>query len=159
MFLRNKRREFRHRIFRIVSFDSLFLRMHSGGISAGLGSLFRSGGQSPSKEDGSAVGRWVHAGENWSMVSLSTLHSGSMADEFLHRRPERNFCRVSRVCANNNIRVVEVLMWELERAWDSAINFINKHHSRLTLGIGQYLVSHLEFGFVPYSTHPLYRNH
>ena len=42
--LRNNQREFRHRSFGVVSFDSPRLGMHSGGISVGLGSLFRSGG-------------------------------------------------------------------------------------------------------------------
>ena len=32
---------------------------------------------------------------------------------------------------------------------DSAIHFINKYHWRITLGTGQYLMSHLEFGLVP----------
>lgn len=48
VFLRNKRREFRHRILGVVSFDSPLLEMHPGVISAGLGSSFRAGGQSPS---------------------------------------------------------------------------------------------------------------
>jgi len=47
----------------------------------------------------------------------------------------------------------------LEGTWDSAIGFINKYHSRPTAATGQYLMSHLEFGFVPYSTHPLCRNY
>jgi len=54
--LRNERRGFRHRILGVVSFDSPFLGMHPGVISAGLGSLFRLEGQSPSEEDGSAAG-------------------------------------------------------------------------------------------------------
>ena len=67
-------------------------------------------------------------------------------------------CGVSRVCTNDNIRVVEELMWELEGRWDSVINVINKYHWRLTLGTGQYLMPYLEFGLAPYSTHHLYWN-
>jgi len=89
--LRNERQGFRHRILGAVSFDSPFLGMHPGVISAGLGSIFRSEGKSPSEEDGSAEDGGVYAGENSSMASLSTVHSGSTVDEFFDRRPERNF--------------------------------------------------------------------
>jgi len=89
--LRNERRGFRHRILGVVSFDSPFIGMHPGVISAGLGSLFRSEGKSPVEEDGSGSAGGVYAGENSSMASLSTVHSGSTADEFFDRRPERNF--------------------------------------------------------------------
>jgi len=75
----------------------------------------------------------VYAGENSRMASLSTLHSG-MAAWLMSSSKEgqggiSRLCRVSRVCANNYIRAVEALMWELERTWDSAINFINKYYS------------------------------
>jgi len=81
--LRNERRGFGHRILGVVSFDSPFLGMHPGVISVGLGSFFRS--------DCSAAGGGVYAGENSSMASLLTVHSGSMVDEFFDREPERNF--------------------------------------------------------------------
>ncbi|RPA92383.1 hypothetical protein L873DRAFT_1794290 [Choiromyces venosus 120613-1] len=129
--LRDERGGLRHRILGAVAFDSPFLGMHPGVISAGLGSLFRSEGKSTSEEGGGGEGSGVYAGENPSMASLSTVHSGGTVDEFFDKRPERNFT---------------VLKSKQEGTLNSALKFINKHHSRLTAATGQYLMSHLEFG-------------
>ncbi|CAZ86613.1 unnamed protein product [Tuber melanosporum] len=129
--LRDERGGFKHRILGVVTFDSPFLGMHPGVISAGLGSLFRSEGKSPPEESGSGEGGGVYAGENSSMASLSTVHSGSTVDEFFDKRPERNFT---------------IVQSKQEGTWDSALKFITKHHSHLTAATGQYLMSHLEFG-------------
>ncbi|CUS11122.1 unnamed protein product, partial [Tuber aestivum] len=129
--LRDERGGLRHRILGVVTFDSPFLGMHPGVISAGLGSLFRSEGKSPSEEGGSGEGGGVYAGENSSLASLSTVPSGSSVDEFFDKRPQRNFT---------------VVQSKQEGTWDSALKFINKHHSHLTSATGQYLMSHLEFG-------------
>ncbi|PWW74894.1 hypothetical protein C7212DRAFT_203389, partial [Tuber magnatum] len=129
--LRNERGGFRHRILGVVTFDSPFLGMHPGVISAGLGSLFRSEGKSAQEGGGSAEGEGVYAGANSSTASLSTAHSGSSVDEFFDMRPQRNFT---------------IVQSKQEGTWDSALKFINKHHSHLTSATGQYLMSHLEFG-------------
>lgn len=89
--LRDEQGGFRHRILGVVAFDSPFLGMHPGVISAGLGSLFRSEGKSPSEEGGPSEGGGVYAGANSSMASLSTVPSNSTVDEYFDRRPQRNF--------------------------------------------------------------------
>ncbi|CUS14555.1 unnamed protein product, partial [Tuber aestivum] len=64
---------FRHRIFGVVKPDSPFLGMHLGGISGGLGSLFRLQGKGPSWEGGSHEGEGVYGGINLMVAQLSTL--------------------------------------------------------------------------------------
>ena len=91
MLLRDGLGGFRHWILGGVSFDLPLLGMHLGVITAGLGSLFRSEGKSPSEEAGPSEGGGVYAGANSSMASLSTVPSNSTVDEYFDRRPQRNF--------------------------------------------------------------------
>lgn len=74
----------RHRILGIIAFDSPFLGMHPGVISAGLGSLFRTEPKSPPPPGGENT---VH-GEGAASASVSSL---STVDEFFDKRPARNF--------------------------------------------------------------------
>lgn len=81
----------RHRLLGTLSFDTPFLGMHPGVISAGLGSIFRPGPKTPEEEAG---GLYQNGGEgsSQSTTSLHTMNSGgSQVDEFFAKKPQRNF--------------------------------------------------------------------
>ncbi|KAI5840110.1 hypothetical protein DFP73DRAFT_574900 [Morchella snyderi] len=121
----------RHRILGIIAFDTPFLGMHPGVISAGLGSIFRPAPKSPGED---AQGLYANGaeGSSQSNMSLHTMNSGgSQVDEFYSKPPARNYT---------------VVVPKKEGTWDSTLHFINKYQSRLTQATGQYLMSHLEFG-------------
>jgi alpha-beta hydrolase superfamily lysophospholipase len=81
----------RHRILGIIAFDTPFLGMHPGVISAGLGSIFRPAPKSPGED---AQGLYANSaeGSSQSNMSLHTMNSGgSQVDEFYSKPPARNY--------------------------------------------------------------------
>lgn len=78
----------RHRLLGTISFDTPFLGMHPGVITAGLGSIFH-----PAKSPGEETEPlYQNGGEGSSTTSLHTVTSGgSQVDEFYSRKPQRNF--------------------------------------------------------------------
>lgn len=160
--LRDELGGFRHWTPGGVSFDLSLLGMHPGVITARLVSLFRSEGKSPSEEGGSSEGRCIQEQmQLWLRCQRYILQVTARWMIFLIEGLSRisQLCRVSKGCpliiftrgdgSTNRAQ---------ERTWDSALNVINKHHSRLTATTRQYLISHLEFGFVLYPNRPLWRN-
>lgn len=81
----------RHRLLGIISFDTPFLGMHPGVISAGLGSIFRPAPKPPA-EGAEPLYRSGGEGSSQSSTSLNTVNSGvSQIDEFYSKKPQRNF--------------------------------------------------------------------
>jgi len=136
---RDEQKGFKHRIPGAVPVDSPFWGVYPGVISTGLGSLLRSEEKSPFEEGGPSEGGCMREQVRlWLRCPRYILTAQLVSFSIEGLSGISRLCRVSEECpiiisprrGGNTNRGV------LEGTWDSALNFINKHNSRLTAATG-----------------------
>lgn len=123
-----------HRILGVVGFDTPFLGMHPGVISAGIGSLFRSAPEVPETMNSEQNGLSTATSNSPSLLSLA---DSTVSDPFNAKLTGPNF----------NPKFANDVIWNPSKScWESGLHFVQKHSDGLFQASKQYVMSHLEFG-------------